>query len=237
MIEILGLEKRFGAVRALAGVDLRIATGRVTAVLGPNGSGKTTLIKGILGLARPDAGRVVVDGVEVDGVGAYRRRIGYMPQSPPFPENLTPAEVLQMLRDVRGSVEQPDEELLVTFGLEREMGKPFRTLSGGTRQKVNAALAFLFDPAVLILDEPTAGLDPVSSSALKDRIRRERERGKTVVLTSHIMPEVEELADEVVFLLEGSVRFAGAALALKAEMGESSLERAIARMMSRKVAA
>ena len=233
LVEVSGLYKRFGRHEVLRGIDLRLRRGRVTAVVGPNGSGKTTLIKAVLGLVRPDAGHVTFDGTPVQpGDVAYRARLGYMPQAARFPENLTGREVLAMLRDLRGKGVETDEELLDTLSLASELDKPLRTLSGGTRQKVNAAVAFLFRPDVYVLDEPTAGLDPVSSSAFKDKIRREQARGATFVLTSHIVSELEELADDVVFLLDGRVCYYGAADALKEEAGTDRLERAIAHLMT-----
>jgi Cu-processing system ATP-binding protein len=233
MIDIAGIEKRFGRQEVLQGLNLHVERGLVTAVVGPNGSGKTTLIKLILGLARPDRGHIIVDGATLDGGSAYRARLGYMPQAARFPENLTAREVVAMLRDLRGNPARVDDELLEAFRLAPELDKPLRTLSGGTRQKVSAVVAFLFDPAVLILDEPTAGLDPVASSILKDKILRERARGKTFILTSHIMSEVEELSDRIAFLLDGEVRFGGYVAELKQRTGQSRLERAIAQMMNR----
>ncbi len=231
MIEIAGIEKRFGRLRVLKGIDLRVDRGKVTAVVGPNASGKTTLIKAILGLTRPDAGRVVFDGERLNGAWQYRARIGYMPQQARFPENLTAREVLTMLKDLRGNPADTDEDLLAAFALEHELDKPLRTLSGGTRQKISAVVAFLFRPDVLILDEPTAGLDPVASSLLKDKILRERDAGRTFILTSHIMSEIEELSDNLAFLLDGRVRFAGAVSTLKRDTGQARLERAVAQMM------
>jgi Cu-processing system ATP-binding protein len=231
MIRITALAKRFGKLDVLRAVDLDVRAGKVTAVVGPNGAGKTTLIKTILGLTRPDAGRVLFDGERVGDDPEYRSRVGYMPQIARFPENLTAAELLAMLRDLRGTPARVDEELVEGFQLAGHLGKPLRTLSGGTRQKVNAVMAFLFDPDLLILDEPTAGLDPVAAGVLKDKIRAARDAGKTFILTSHIMSELEELADDVAFLLDGRVRYAGPVHDLKLATRELSLERAVARMM------
>lgn len=236
MIRVRELHKRFGRLEVLKGLDLEIAEGRVTAVLGPNGAGKTTLIKSILGLVKPDGGTIEVGGARVNGDATYRAGIGYMPQVARYPDNLTVREILAMIRDLRGPVEALDEELVEVFDLESQMEKPFRTLSGGNRQRVSAALAFLFRPPVLFLDEPTAGLDPVASSTLKDKILRERSAGRTIVLTSHVMSEVEELADTVVYLLDGTVYFEEAVDVLLERTGEPTLERAMARVMLRSVA-
>ena len=234
---VRGLAKRFGNVPVLQGISLVLDRGRVTAVLGPNGAGKTTLIKSILGLTRPDAGEIVLDGRPLSDDPAQRAAIGYMPQIARFPENLTGSELISMLSDLRGTEATVDRELLERFRLGAELGKPLRTLSGGTRQKVNAVLAFLFNAELLILDEPTAGLDPIASSVLKDKVLEERSRGRTFVLTSHIMNELEELADNVVFLLDGTVRFAGSLHELKVTTRQLSLERAVAQLMREEEAA
>ena len=233
MIEAIGLRKQFGDLVALRGIDLRVARGRVTAVLGPNGAGKTTLIKSILGLTRPDAGTLTFDGEPINGDCAYRARIGYMPQIARFPENLTGRELIAMISDLRCRGAVPDDDLVGAFALARELDKPLRTLSGGTRQKLNAVIAFLFRPDVLILDEPTAGLDPVASSVLKDRILVERFEGRTCIITSHVLSELEELADDVIVLLDGGTRFCGPLSELKTLTRQSTLERAIAEMMRR----
>lgn len=237
MIGISGLRKSFGQLDVLQGVDATFATGRVTALVGPNAAGKTTLIKTILGLTKPDAGSVSVHGKIVNGDVSYRRRIGYMPQIARFPGNLTGEELLSMLEKLRSDVSKPDRKLIETFGLKAELGKQLRTLSGGTRQKLNAVAAFLFSPDVLILDEPTAGLDPRSSAALKDRILADRARGRTFIVTSHVMAELEEVADDVIFLADGQVRFSGTLETLKKTTLQVNLERAIAELMTRGKAA
>lgn len=237
MIQVTGLRKRFGRLEVLRGLDLAVAPGRVTAILGPNGTGKTTLIKSILGLTRPDGGEVRLGGAALDADGAHRARIGYMPQIARFPENLSARELVTFVRSLRGPDAAADCELVERFRLGEHLDKPLRTLSGGTRQKVNAALAFLFAPDLLILDEPTAGLDPVAAGVLKDKIRLERDRGRTVILTSHVLTEVEELADDLAYLVEGRLRFAGSVHDLKVETRQLSLERAVAAMMLREDAA
>lgn len=232
-VVVSGLRKRFGRQEVLRGLDLTIGPGRITAIVGPNAAGKTTLIKTILGLVRPDrgGGTVEVDGITVNGSPAYRERIGYMPQAARFPEHLTGREIIRLLIDLRGGKPELDEELIEPFRLEPFLNKPVRTLSGGTRQKLNAVVACLFRPSLLILDEPTAGLDPVAAGLLKDKLLRAPAEGTTVLLTTHIMSEVEELAQDIVFLAEGSVAFQGTVEALLAETGQARLERAIARRL------
>ena len=236
MIEISGITKRFGRLDVLRGVDLHVIRGRVLGVVGPNGSGKTTLVKLLLGLAHPTSGEIRMNGVAIDGSDSYRADIGYMPQIARFPENLSAREVLALVRDLRGTMPEIDEELLASFNLAEHLEKPLRTLSGGTRQKVNACLALLFRPSLLVLDEPTAGLDPLSSAILKDKILARRAEGATVIVTSHIMSELQELCDDVAFLLDGVVRYVGPIADLTTHTRQNSLERAIAALMIREVA-
>ncbi len=230
MISANGLRKKFAALEVLDDVSLDVRPGAVTALVGPNGSGKTTFIKIVLGLTRADAGSFSVDGHLADAAGAYRRHIGYMPQAARFPENLKVKDVLALIRALRPDAPR-DEELVSAFGLAAEMDKAVGTLSGGTRQKVNAAIAFLFRPSLLILDEPTAGLDPVASGILKEKIRQVRAEGRSVLITSHILAELEELADDVAFLCDGRLRFAGTVAALLERTGQTRLEPAIAALM------
>ncbi|MDT8370200.1 MAG: ABC transporter ATP-binding protein [Longimicrobiales bacterium] len=231
-LRLEGIRKSYGAVHALDGVDLEFRPGRVTAVLGPNGAGKTTLIKVILGLVRADAGRVEMDGRELTDDPGYRARIGTMPQLPDFPENLTGRELLEMIDDLRDFRDRPDETLLHGFGLAPEMEKPVRELSGGTRQKLNAALAFRYGAPLLILDEPTASLDPVAARILKEKVREVRDAGATVILTSHDLGQVQAVADDVAFLLEGRLHFEGTLAALLKRTGEDDLEGAVAALLA-----
>ena len=231
MISARGITKRYGRLRVLSDVDIDIPRGTVTAIIGPNSSGKTTFNKVLLGLVRADAGTIQFCGAVVNGASAYRARIGYMQQAPRFPENLSADDVMRLLTDVRGDVGVRDEQLIDELELSPVLAAPLGKLSGGMRQRVNAALAFLFSPELLILDEPTAALDPRASAALKDKIRRDRDQGRTFVLTSHVLSELEELADRVVFLLEGRVVYQGSTADLLASAGATSLERAAAHLM------
>lgn len=231
MILIENLNKSFGKLRVLQDLNLDIHNGKVTAILGPNGAGKTTLIKCLLGLVKPDSGSLKVNETSINGNAEYRHQIGYMPQIARYPDNLTVQEIIEMVKDIRGNPDETDEELYHAFRLESELLKKFKTLSGGNRQKVSAVLAFLFRPSVVFLDEPTAGLDPVSSSCLKDKIKREKDGGKTIILTSHIMSEIQELADKIVYIMDGDIQFEMTTSELLETTGEATLERAIARKM------
>lgn len=224
---IRNLHKAYGKTGVLKGVDIELPDGRITAVLGPNGSGKTTLIKCILGMVIGQQGEIIVGGRNIKGDWLYRRDIGYLPQIARFPENLRLRELIRMVKDIRN---QPafDSELISLFGLEPYLGKPLRHLSGGTRQKVNILIAFMFDCHYLILDEPTVGLDPLALIRFKDLLIRKKETGSAILLTTHIVSLVEELADEVIFILEGKIYFQGKVEDLKAQSNETNLERAIA---------
>jgi Cu-processing system ATP-binding protein len=236
MVEVAGLTKRFGSVDVLRGVDVTIAPSRITGIVGPNGAGKSTLIKLILGLTRPTTGQILVDGRPIDDDGSYRARIGYMPQMGRFPEHLTARELFDTMHEVRGRDVEGDDDLVGVLSLQDQLDKPLRTLSGGTRQKVNACLALRFRPALVILDEPTAGLDPRSSALLKDTVLSLRPSGVTTIVASHVMSELEELCDDIVFLLDGRVRYTGSISELRGLTRQANLERAVAALMIREVA-
>lgn len=232
MIEIKKLTKSFGSLKALDGVSIVCERGECIALIGPNGSGKTTLIKCLLGMVVPDGGAILFDGEDIAKDWMYRRKIGYMPQSGRFPDNMTMKQVFTMMRDLRkANAESFDEELIEKFGLHQLMEKRMRTLSGGTRQKVSAALAFLFNPEVMILDEPTAGLDPLSSETLKEKIQQEKENGKLILITSHILSDLDEIITQVVYLQDGKLRFHKTIDQLRNDTDENKLSKAIAVVM------
>lgn len=231
MIELRNIHKSYGKLEVLRGIDLTFdQKGRIAAILGPNGSGKTTLIKSILGMVLPDKGEILLNGRSIKKQWAYRDGISYLPQIARFPENLTVLELIAMIKDLRGGHAE-DERLIQLFDLQPHLDKRLGNLSGGTKQKVNIVLAFMYDCPVVILDEPTAGLDPVAMIHLRELLHEAREQGKTILLSTHIMSFVEEMADEVVFLLEGNIRFRGSIRQLKTEYREENVERAIARIL------
>ncbi|MBT2162610.1 ABC transporter ATP-binding protein [Zobellia laminariae] len=227
MIQIEGLQKKFGKNEVLSGLNLTIEKGGVFAILGPNGSGKTTLIKSILGMVVPDKGSISVMGEPIKKNWKYRKEIDYLPQIANFPGNLKVYELIRMIKDLRQSPSD-EERLIELFKLEPFLDKKLSTLSGGTKQKVNIVLAFMFDSPLLILDEPTTGLDPASLIHLKNLIREQRDLKKTVLITSHIMQFVAEISDVIVYLLEGNIYFKGSIGELKTKTGQTDLEHAIA---------
>jgi Cu-processing system ATP-binding protein len=232
MLDAHCLTKSFGRLRALDALSVTLRRGQAVALIGPNGAGKTTFIKCVLGLVRPDAGELTLDGASLLGDPALRSRIGYMPQIGRFPDHLRVGQLFELMREIRrGSHARTDEDLMRAFQIDRIAHQTAGTLSGGTRQKVSACLAFLFDPEVLVLDEPTAGLDPVSVEALKEKVRAERARGKLILLTSHILSDLDEIATDVLYLIEGRMQFYRPIAELKSESGETRLGRVIAQIM------
>ena len=231
MITIRQLHKAFGPKSVLQGIDLNLdQPGRITAILGPNGSGKTTLIKCILGMVIPDAGEIEVQGKSIKGEWIYRKQLDYLPQIARFPDNLTVLELIDLIQDLRPGQSQA-EELIDRFGLHNYLDSRLNHLSGGTKQKVNLTLAFMYDSPILILDEPTSGLDPLAMQQLRELILRERKRGKLIIITTHIMSFVEEMADDIVFLLDGQVCFQGTIEALLKQEAAASVEEAIAQLL------
>jgi Cu-processing system ATP-binding protein len=231
MVRFQSIYKSFGKRKLFEDLNLYIEGGRTTAVLGPNGSGKTTLVKILLGLVIPDRGKLFIDGMDVQKDITYKRLIGYMPQVPQFPENLTVREILTMLEDIRSQKAVRAEELIELLNLKGEMNKRFSSLSGGTKQKVGALSALAFDVPLIVLDEPMVGLDPLSAYRLKEFLLRERSK-KTILYISHIMSEVEEIAEDVVFLTEGKLLFQGEIEELKVKTGKKNLEEAVLCLLS-----
>lgn len=227
MINVENLHKKFGKNEVLSDLDLEIEKGGIFAVLGPNGSGKTTLIKSILGMVVPNKGNISIAGVSIKKNWKYRKEIDYLPQIANFPGNLKVKELIRMIKDLR-QMSSREEHLIGLFQLEPFLDKRLSTLSGGTKQKVNLVLAFMFDSPLLILDEPTTGLDPASLIHLKELLQKEKANGKTILITSHIMQFVAEVADTIVYLLEGKIYFKGSIEELKTKTQQTDLEHAIA---------
>ena len=232
MVEIVDLHKKFGKNNVLNGVDLNINEGGIFAVLGPNGSGKTTIIKSILGMVIPDNGTIKVFNTNIKKNSNYRSKIDYLPQIANFPSNLKVIELIKMIKDLRGQTNN-DQKLIETFKLQPFLNKKLGTLSGGTKQKVNLVLTFMFDSPIVILDESTTGLDPISLIRLKELITVEKKKGKAILITSHIMSFVEEVADQIVFILEGRIYFKGSIEELKTKTEQNDFEHAIANILTK----
>lgn len=234
MIITENLSKNFGRLTALDQVTLSLSKGKSYAMVGPNGSGKTTLIKSILGLVRPTSGTIHIKGKDIANEWKYREDIGYMPQIGRYPENMRIGELIDMMKTIRQEVKAVDEELIDAFKLYKMYDKKMHTLSGGTRQKVSASLAFLFHAPILILDEPTAGLDPISVEILKEKILHERRMGKLLIITSHILSDLDELATEMIYIFEGKIQYNNSIETLKHETNETKLNKAVTTLIKQK---
>lgn len=232
ILQVQNLCKSFGKLQVLDELNLQLSGGGVFAILGPNGSGKTTLLKSILGMVVPDQGDILFEGSSILGGWEYRNRLNYLPQIANFPANLTVQELLKMVQNLRPKVSEPDP-LMDLFDLSPFLDKKLGHLSGGTKQKVNLVLAFMFDSEFLILDEPTTGLDPISVLRLKELVAREKSKGHTVLFTTHIMSLVEDIADQIVFLLDGKIYFQGSVEALLTQTDTGDVEHAVARLMTK----
>jgi ABC-2 type transport system ATP-binding protein len=204
-ISITGLVKDFGQVRALDRLDLEVATGEIHGFLGPNGAGKTTTIRVLLGLIRHDAGSVsLLGGDPWTEATELHRRLAYVPGDVSLWPNLTGGEVIDLIGRLRGGLNQAKKEQL-TQRFDLDPTKKSRTYSKGNRQKVALIAALASDVELLLLDEPTAGLDPLMEAEFRECINQERSNGQTVLLASHILAEVEALADRVSIVRKGRI--------------------------------
>ncbi len=232
MIEIKNVNKCFGSYKAVNNVTMTMQQGQLVSLIGPNGSGKTTLIKSILGLVNPEQGEILVDQRSIKSSYSYRDMIGYMPQMGRFPDHVKVKQLFNLYIQFRNiPKDNIDYELFNEFEIPALENKTIRALSGGMRQKVSASLAFLFKPKVLILDEPTAGLDPISAESFKRKIHKEHAKGKLVIITSHVLSDIEDITTHVAYMQDGSLQFFDSYERLKETSGESKLNKAIAYLM------
>lgn len=206
LTKIYPLHWRRGSLLALEDLDLRIGQGEVFGLLGPNGSGKSTTMKLLLGLARPTRGAARVFGHPAGSMDA-RKRLGFLPENPYFPQFLSGREVLRYYGRLSGvapgTLPGRVAELLELVGLEKAGDRRLRTYSKGMLQRIGLAQALLHDPDLLLLDEPTAGVDPLGSRQIRDLMLLMKKRGKTVIFSSHLLEQVEEVADRVAILHQG----------------------------------
>lgn len=235
MIEIKDISKSFGKLSVLRGIDLNLNRGQCIALIGPNGCGKTTLIKIILSMVMADKGEVNINGQLITKGIAYKKMIGYMPQIGRYPQNMTIGQIIEMVQSIRNTNENLDLSLYQSFGMEDLLDKKMGTLSGGTMQKVSAVLAFMFNPPILILDEPTAGLDPISAEILKEKIIAERKNGKLIIITSHLLSELDNMVSEIIFMQEGKVAFHQSVDELKSTTGSTNISEAILSILKSKI--
>ncbi len=232
MIKIQNISKTYNKISALNNVSVNLFPAQSIALIGPNGSGKSTLMKCILGLVFPDKGTIEVLGEKITFTGNYRKKIGYMPQIVRFPDNMKVRQLFDMMQDIRNDKINIDNELVEQFEIDAFINKSLGSLSGGMKQKVNAALAFMFNPDILILDEPTAGLDPLSAELLKEKIKKEKEKGKLIIISSHILADLEEITTHVVYLIDGELEFFKSMESLIKDTGTQNLSKAIAKIMT-----
>jgi ABC-2 type transport system ATP-binding protein len=193
MVVVEGLRKRYRATEAVRGVSFAVAAGEIFGLLGPNGAGKTTTLECVLGLREADDGRVEVGGV---AAGRAKAMVGAVLQEASLQDKISPRQALELFGSFYAERHEP-EELLERFGLEEKADAGFATLSGGQRQRLQLALALVNRPRVLVLDEPTAGLDPQARRALREMIRAMREEGRAVLLSTHDLEEAAQLCDRV----------------------------------------
>lgn len=204
-VDIVELVKDFGDVRALRGIDLTIAEGEIFGVIGPNGAGKTTTMRILVDIIRPTSGQVRVLGVDPRaGGGSLRKRIGYLPGELSLPGRTDVAGLLGFYGRLSGGVDE-DRIHRLAERFDLDLGRQVRTLSKGNKQKVGVIQAFMHRPDLLILDEPTSGLDPLLQQEFLGLVREARRDGATVFLSSHVLSEIEHIADRVAILREGEI--------------------------------
>ena len=236
MIEVRNLERRFGDVVAVDGVSFTAADGRITGLLGPNGAGKTTTLRTLYGLLRPDAGAATIDGIDaVAEPLAVQRRIGVLPDAHGLYVRLTVREHLRYVGELHGldggAIASSIERLVARLDMGEIIDRRVEGFSTGERMKVAVGRALVHDPPNLLLDEPTRGLDVMSTRAMRDLIRQLRADGKCVLFSSHVMQEVSALCDEIVIVARGRAVAHGTPDELCQRAGEDDLEEAFVRII------
>ncbi len=224
MIRYEQFSKHFGTVEAANEVSLHVLPSEVVALVGPNGSGKSTTLKAAIGLVRPTAGRVLVNGADAARDPEVRRRLGYLPQRLSFPQGVTAREAMRYYSRLRGASETEIAPLLNRVGLDTAADRHTDGYSSGMRQRLGLAIALLGRPRALVLDEPSAALDPTGALLVRDLIAEIHAEGTTVLLSSHDLAEVEALADRVAVFVDGRIRGLGTVEELASTTSVSGLE-------------
>jgi len=225
-LAVRGLTKRFGPVYALRDLSFDVPAGRVTGFLGPNGAGKTTTLRIILGLVRPSAGEATIGGRRYAEIARPRRVVGALLEATGFHPGRSGRAHLRILARGTGEPDARVDEVLDRVGLTGDADRRVRGYSLGMRQRLGLAAALLGDPAVLVLDEPANGLDPAGMAWLRSLLRQLSAEGRTVLVSSHVLSEIEQVVDRVVIVHEGRLRFAGPV----GDLGDPSLEAAFLRL-------
>ena len=223
-LQVTNLQKSYKRRPVLRGIDLSLDRGEVVALLGPNGSGKTTCFYSIMGLVKPDSGRITLDGADITNLPMYRRAIlglGYLPQETSIFRGMTVEQnisaVLEMSEPDADSRGERLEKLLDEFGLTRLRSAPAMALSGGERRRCEIARALAANPSIMLLDEPFAGIDPISISDIRDLVKELKTRGIGVLITDHNVRETLDIVDRACIIYGGQVLFAGSPEALVAD--------------------
>ncbi|APD07778.1 iron-chelate-transporting ATPase [Flavobacteriaceae bacterium UJ101] len=225
------LQKKYAKKEVLKDINITIDNKGVYAILGPNGSGKTTLLKSILGLVTPQKGNITLNQKTILNDWKYRKHVAYLPQIAHFPEQLKVSELFKLIESLRKEKGIHLDTLIEKFEMQSFLNQRVNTLSGGMKQKVNIVSGLMFETPIIILDEPTTGLDPLTVSTLKEIIFEEKKKGKTILLTSHIMSFVEEVSDELIFLLEGKVHVYSNISQLIKQYQKENLEQTLAQIL------
>lgn len=206
MLEVKKLYKSYGSRFSLHIENLVFKNSGVVSILGPNGSGKTTFLKVLLSLVIPNDSLIIYKNKEINIDFDFKKNLGYMPQTAIYPENLKVKEIIEISKSLKNGTAEHDYELYEEYRIDKVLETRFSALSQGTKQKIAAAIVFMFGSRVLILDEPTAGLDPYASEILKKKIVKEKDK-RLILFTTHIMSDAAELSDRIVFLHEGRISF------------------------------
>ena len=235
ILSIKNLSKRYGSVQALKDISFEIKKGHVYGILGPNGSGKSTTLGIVLNVVNKTSGKYSWFGGKMETHDALKK-VGAIIERPNFYPYMTAQENLRLVCKIKDISYAKIQEKLHLVGLDERKDSKFSTFSLGMKQRLAIAATLLSDPEVLVFDEPTNGLDPIALIYLKELIQKEKEKGKTILITTHIMSFVNEVADEIVFLLDGKIYFKGSIDALKKHTNNDNLEHAIANLISNQYA-